>query len=166
MRNIPLVLALLATPACASADAPAAATRTLPGPVTYEVRSWGRILLRWQVNPDGTGEIWRRAEQKDKAETRKFHLRLAGNALRTFVADVEEAREETRGGIACQKTIYDLPYGTITWDYPGAKQVYSFDAGCRSEKGDTALDIVSAADTVVETLASIDANPYITEPDT
>jgi hypothetical protein len=156
---LPLLLTL---PACASAGEPPA---TLPGPVTYEVRSWGRILLRWQVMPDGTGEIWRGPRQlKDRNEIRKFRLRLQGNALRTFVADVEEAREATRGGIKCTKEIFDLPYGSMTWDYPGAKQTYAFDAGCRSEKGDAVQDVLTAADTVVETMARIDARPYIVEP--
>jgi hypothetical protein len=154
-------LVLLLLPACAWAGVPAS---TLPGPVVYEVRSWGRILLRWQLNPDGTGEIWRRAEHKDTSEVSKFRLRLEGHAWRTFIADAEEAREATRGGIACKKEVFDLPYGSIVWDYPGAKQEYRFDAGCRSEKADEAQDILTAADTVVETLARIDARPYITEP--
>lgn len=159
--RILLPFALISLPACASAGEP---PKAVPGPVTYEVRSWGRILLRWQVNPDGTGEIWRRSDQKDTSEVRKFRLRLEGNALRTFVADAEEAREATRGGIACKKEIFDLPYGSIVWDYPGAKQEYRFDAGCRSQKADDAQDILTAADTVVETMARIDADPYVIEP--
>jgi hypothetical protein len=166
VRNIPWVLALLVTPACAAADEPATAARNLPGPITYEVRSWRWILLRWQVNPDGTGGIWRRGKQNDTTETRKFGLRLAGDALRAFVADIEPAREATSGGISCRKINFDLSYASITSTYPGAKQVYSFDAGYGSEKGDAALDLVSAADTVTETMASIDADPYITQSDT
>jgi hypothetical protein len=167
MRFRPLLLGLLALPGCARADdrPAAAAGAVLPGPVSYEVRSWGRLLLRWQVNPDGSGEIWRQAGHKGSAELRKFRLRLEGDALRAFVADVEEARLLTRGGIDCKKDVFDLPYGTVVWDYPGARQTYAFDAGCRSEKADQAVEILGAADTVVETLAKIDANPYIVEPE-
>jgi hypothetical protein len=148
-----------------SANAPPAATNApLPGLVTYEARSWGRILLRWQVNPDGSGEIWRGSQQKSGGDLRKYRLRLEGDALTTFVTDVEEVREATKAGIPCDKKIYDLPYGSVTWDYPGAKQVYAFDAGCRSEAGDEALDILGAASTVVETMARINAKPYMIEP--
>ena len=162
LRPILLVLSL---PFCLAANAaPAATSAPLPGPVTYEVRSWGRILLRWQVNPDGSGEVWRGSQQRGGGDLRKYRLRLEGDALHTFGADVEEVREATKVGIPCDKEIFDLPYGSVTWDYPGAKQVYAFDAGCRSEAGDEALDILGAASTVVETMARIDAKPYMIEP--
>jgi hypothetical protein len=162
-HRLPLMLVVLALPACAAASEPDSQGAPA-GPVSYEVRSWGRLLLRWQVNPDGTGEIWRGArEQKDAGEVRKFRLLLQGDPLRSFTAEMEEARVATQKGIDCEKVVTDLPYGSVTWDYPGAKQVYSFDAGCRSEDGDAAMDIVSAASTIVETMASIDAKPYMTE---
>lgn len=156
-----LLLTLILLPACASAAEPSA---DLPGPVTYEVKSWGRLLLRWQVDPDGKGEIWRTAEQKDKASIRKHRLRLEGDAMRTFISNVEEAREATKDGVRCDKEIFDLPYGAITWDYPGAKQSWSFDAGCRSEEADEVMAILGAATSVVETMAKVDPDPYVVEP--
>lgn len=160
MRKLLFLVVPLALPACAAATS---APQVLPGPVTYEVRSWGRIMVRWQVNPDGTGEIWRGGQGRASA-LRKFRLKLEGDALRTFVANVEDARHATRDGVSCRKEIFDLPYGSITWDYPTAKQAYSFDAGCRSEKGDEVQDILTAASSNVETLANIEAKPYIVEP--
>lgn len=160
-RLLPLLLIGLAAPSVAGA--PSAA---LAGPVSYEVRSWGRLLLRWQVNPDGSGEIWRGVQSgKGPGPVRRFRLRLEGDALQTFARNVEDVREATRNGIPCDKEIYDLPYGSVTWDYPGGKQVYRFDAGCRSEKGDEALEILGAASSNVETLAKIDAKPYVIEDD-
>jgi hypothetical protein len=171
MRKLLYVLALL-LPGCATGAAPSddaapiqGSITILHGPVIYEVRSWGRILLRWQVNPDGTGEIWRGPMQtKDKAQISKYRLRLDGDALGTFVRNIEDVRKATQDGIPCDKEIFDLPYGSVTWDYPGAKQVYSFDAGCRSEAGDDAMDILGAASTVVETMAKVETKPYMTEP--
>lgn len=165
LRNRLLVPLVLMLPACAGAPhRPSLSAATLPGPVTYEARSWGQIALRWQVNPDGTGEIWRRAEQKDAADIRKFHLRLSEPALQSFAADIERAHQATRNGIPCKKTIFDLPYGSVTWDYPQAKQVYAFDTGCRSPAGDAAMELIEAADSTLEKMASIDAEPYIIEP--
>jgi len=136
----------------------------LPGPVSYEVRSWGRLILRWQVNPDGTGEIWKLAEQKDKGTIRKFRLHLAGDGMNAFVTNMEDVRAANEKGIRCDKEIFDLPCGSVTWDYPGARQTYSFDAGCRSEEADEAGEILSAASTIIETMAKIDADPYVVEP--
>ncbi|MBV1687229.1 hypothetical protein KRR38_05965 [Novosphingobium sp. G106] len=137
---------------------------TLPGPVSYEVRSWGRVILHWQVNPDGTGEIWKLAEQKDKGQLRKFRLRLAGHGMNAFVTNIEGVRAANEKGIRCDKEIFDLPYGSVTWDYPDAKQTYSFDAGCRSEEADEAAEILGAASTIIETMAKVDSDPYVVEP--
>lgn len=154
MRKLLLSL-LLVLPTSVSAQA-------LPGPVSYEVSSWGQLLVRWQVNPDGSGEIWRGG--LGKRAIRKFRLRLNRNALNTFVNNIEDVRKATRDGVPCQREITDMPYGSITWDYPEARQVYSFDAGCRSEKADEVQDILTAANSNVETLAKIEAKPYMIEP--
>jgi hypothetical protein len=162
--RIILALALIALPASATPGR-AQASDGLAGPVSYEVRSWGRILLRWQVNPDGSGEIWRGPRQmKGPQAIEKYRLHLQGDALRTFVTNMEDVREATKGGIPCAKEVFDLPYGSVTWDYPGAKQVYSFDAGCRSEEGDDAMEILAAASTIIENMAAIEPKPYMTEP--
>jgi hypothetical protein len=171
---------LIALPSCVGAHAPptavaapsvvasvvasVAASAALPGTVTYEVRSWGRLLLHWQVNPDGTGEIWRGKPGKGEGGLRKFRMRLEGNALQQFATNVEDARQATKAGIPCDKEIFDLPYGAITWDYPGAKQVYAFDAGCTSQEGEAVFQILGAASTIVETMARVDAKPYMIEP--
>lgn len=155
MRKMLLAGLLLALPTAACAGA-------LPGPVSYEVNSWGQLLVRWQVNPDGSGEIWRGG--LGKREIRKFRLQLSGDALKTFIRNVEDARQATRGGVPCREEATDLPDGAMTWDYPGAKQAYSFDAGCRSDKADAVQDILTAANANVETLAKIEAKPYIIEP--
>lgn len=165
MRNRLILPLLLALPACAGgAEERPESTGALPGPVSYEVRSWGSLLVRWQIEPDGSGEIWRGQQRKGGGEIRKYRLRLEGRPLRAFAGNMEEAREATRGGIDCRKEIFDLPYGSVSWDYPGGRQTYDFDAGCRSDDGDAVLDTLAAATTIVETLASIEADPYMIEP--
>lgn len=164
MRNMLWVAcAAMFLPGCASAAEPTPAP-VLPGPVTYEVRSWGALLLHWQVNPDGSGEIWRGDRKKGGGEVRKFRMRLSPSVLQTVAANLEDARQTTQDGAACTKDIYDLPYGTITWDYPDSKRSWSFDAGCRSEEADEAMDLLGAASTVVENSAVVDAKPYAIEP--
>ena len=77
---------------------------------------------------------------------------------------MQDVREATSNGIPCDKEIFDLPYGTVTWDYPGAKQVYSFDAGCRSTAVDDTMEILAAASSIIEHMATIEPKPYMTEP--
>lgn len=160
MRKLFFSMLLLAFPAYAAAKVPRPST--LAGPVTYEVASWGKILVRWQINPDGTGEIWRNGP--GERELRKFRLTLEGDAMQTFVTNVEDARAATRREIRCKKQMFDLPYGSITWDYPGAKQTYSFDSGCFSKAVDEVQEILTAASSNVEALAKIEPKPYIIEP--
>ena len=71
---------------------------TLAGPVIYEVRSWGRLLVRWQVNPDGTGEIWRQGQGQDTGVW-KYRLRMEDSAFRTFATNVEDARRATHADV-------------------------------------------------------------------
>src|SRR5689334_15853864 len=140
MRSAFLLSVVLLLSACTGgggAIAAETAGQPLAGPVSYEVRSWGEIMAHWQVNPDGTGDIWRVSrEGKGAAEIRKFRLHLDGAAMRSFGTLSGTLHTATLRPIRCRKEIYDLPYGSVTWDYPAAKQVYAFDAGCFSKRGD------------------------------
>ena len=61
----------------------------LAGPVSFDLSSWGRLLTHWQVNPDGTGEIWRgEGFGKGEGAVRKYRLRMDDAAMRGFVAAV------------------------------------------------------------------------------
>lgn len=170
MRMILTILAVTALSACAAelprpADPPPPATAALPGPVSYEVSSWGRLLLHWRVDPDGGGEIWRgEGLGKGRGAVRKYRLRMDGAALAAFAAKAEPLRLATVNGIVCQHEITDLPYGTIAWEYPGKKHSYAFNAGCRSPAANAAMDDLRAASDVVEKMATIEAEPYAIDP--
>jgi len=157
-----ILLAGCAAPAANRADDAARAVRALPGPVSYDVSSWGRLLLHWQVNPDGSGEIWRGSGLgKGPGEVRKFRLRMDAAGMAAFAVTIEPLRVATKNGTPCQRTITDQPYGSVRWDYPRAKQTWSFDAGCRSPAADAAADQLAEAHRVVEGMATIDEEPYM-----
>jgi hypothetical protein len=164
MRKLLLALAIVSLPVSAQAKPArtAPAPVRLPGTVVHEMLSWGKVLTHWQVNPDGTGEIWRRenAVDRDKFDIAHYRLRLDDKAMRTFVAAIEKMRVATRTPIRCNKTIFDLPYGYVNWNYPGGTQTYRFDAGCRSKAGDIATSHLRTADIVVRTMATVDTAPF------
>lgn len=168
MRHFLLALSLLPLGACASGESRGASSATaLHGPVTYEVSSWGRLLTRWQVNPDGSGEFWRGTGLgKGEGDVSKFHMTLNDEALRAFAAAVEPIRQRTAQGIKCREEITDMPYGAITWDYPGARQSYNFDGGCISPEADAVRQQLGAAHEIVEKRATIEAKPYIVQTPT
>lgn len=170
MRMFIPILAGLALAACTAGSPPPGtaplqqSARSLSGPVSYDVSSWGRLLLRWQVNPDGSGEIWRGdAPGRGPGAVRKYRLTIGEPALQAFIAKVEPLRATTAGGIDCQFQISDMRYGSIVWDYPAGKQSYDFNAGCRSPAANAALEEILAVSDIVEKMATIEAEPYATE---
>lgn len=163
MRLPAAVLLLLSTAACmtpAHADGERRAT-ALAAPVTYEVSSWGRLVTRWQVNADGTGEIWRgTGPGKGPGEVRKFRLKLEPEAMDVFAPEVEALRQATGKPLPCKRTITDQPYGTVTWGSGAGRQAWSFDRGCRSPSVDKALAQLDRAIEAIEITADIEAQPY------
>ena len=161
MRCYLPALFLLLLVACSSSKGIGA---DLPGRVTYEVSSWGHLETRWQVNPDGSGELWRGSGLgKGAGMISKFRMTLNAKALRALFAAVEPIRERTARGIKCREEITDMPYGTIIWDYPGARQSYDFNDGCRSPEADAVARQLQTAQYIVEQQAMIEPNPYIVE---
>jgi hypothetical protein len=155
-------------PACTAAGTQPAGGQSadtgLAGPVSYEVSSWGRLLTHWRIDPDGTGEIWRGdGFGKGNGAVRKYRLRMDQSALSTFTRLADELRESTRKEIPCTRQITDMPYGAVIWHIPGAQQTYRFDGGCRSPEADAVADQIRTVHDVVNTMATIDAEPYITE---
>ncbi len=136
----------------------------LAGPVSFDLSSWGRLLTHWQVNPDGTGEIWRgEGFGKGEGTVRKYRLRMDDAAMRGFLAASEPLRRATVAEVPCQRTITDMPYGAVNWELPGGRQTYRFDIGCRSAAADAVAERIKAVQNVIDTMAAIDAEPYATE---
>ena len=166
--HLHLLLPILLLCACTAAGTQPAggktASHSLAGPVSYDVSSWGRLLTHWRVNPDGTGEIWRgEGFGKGNGTVRKYRLRMDEAAMRKFTELSEKLRESTSQEIPCTRQITDMPYGAVVWDFPNAKQTYRFDAGCRSPEADAVADRIKIVHDVIDTMATIDAEPYITE---
>ncbi|MEJ5975940.1 hypothetical protein WG901_04795 [Novosphingobium sp. PS1R-30] len=162
---LPLLTAMVLS-ACAAGErtGTSSAAATLPGPVTYEVSSWGRLLTHWQVNPDGSGEFWRGSGLgKGEGDVSKYRMTLPPEALRAFAAAVEPIRTRTAKDVKCRDEITDMPYGAITWDYPGARQNYAFNGGCLSPEADAVREQLRAAHDLVEKRAAIEPKPYIVE---
>lgn len=164
MRSVLPGLCLLLSACAAGEGTPTPPAGSLAGPVTYEVSSWGRRLFYWRVEPGGSGEFWRGTGLgKGEGDVSKYRMTLDAETLRAFAAAVEPIRARTAKGVACRDEITDMPYGTIVWDYPGAKQTYAFDGGCISPDADAVRRQLQAAHDIVEKRARIEATPFAVE---
>lgn len=135
----------------------------LAGPVTYDMSSWGQLLLRWQVNPGGDGEIWKgEGLGKGRSAVRKYRMQLPPAALAEFKSKSDALKAATARGIECRREISDMPYGSITWDFRDDRASYRFDGGCKSAAADAALGQLRALSELVESKAAIEPTPFAT----
>lgn len=165
MRDWPMMAGLLILAACNAAPAPAHAGNTAPDTqVVFDIRSWGKLVSHWQVNADGTGEIWRVADGGTMSvyDIRKFQLHMDAPVLARFVAASNAFKRKTRRPIACKLQITDMHYGDMTWSGSGAEQKFTFNHGCRSKAMDPVFDMIQQVNEVVAKQAAIDAEPFET----
>jgi hypothetical protein len=162
-----MMTGLLLLAACNAAPGPANAGNTAAGnQVVLDILSWGKLVSHWQVNPDGSGEIWRVADGGTMSEydIRKFNLHMDAPVLARFVAASNAFKRATRRSIACKVLITDMYYGDIVWSGGGLEQKFSFNYGCRSKAMDRAFDMLQQVNEIVSKQAAIDAEPYVTVP--
>jgi hypothetical protein len=144
-RACPLALAILPAWACAEQG-----TLVSPGAVPYGGRSCGRGQSAGRCTRAAATRFGPGPSRSIPPRPARSRPRLAGEAPCRVIA----GKNATVG----------LPYGPVTRGCPGAKQVCAVASGSQSIKGETTPELVRPADTMVETVASIDASPYITEP--
>ena len=155
--------------ACNAAPNPAKADSSVAGgqeqQVTFDIRSWGRLVSHWRIDGDGTGEIWRVAEggTMSRYDIRKFHLRMDAAALAQFDAASGALKQATRHPIACKLQITDMHYGDVVWAGGAARQSFTFNYGCRSQAMERAFDMIQQANEVVSKQAAIEPEPFAVE---
>jgi hypothetical protein len=135
----------------------ACATQTAPAPpavrITLEVSSWGYVQKRWTIGNDGAATL----------ETPPQGATLGTPAtMQTFAltpADFERVRESLapaeamlEGGVPCERSITDAPYGAVRWVRPdGNAQEIHFDFGClRNERLDLLYERMDAANAILD----------------
>ena len=167
MRWLPITIGLLILAACNAAPGPAHADNNASDQqVVFDIRSWGRLVSHWQVNSDGTGEIWRVTEGGTMSEydIRKSYLRMDAPVLARFVSASNAFKRATRRPIACKLQITDMYYGDISWSGGGEPQMFRFNYGCRSKAMDPVFDMIQQTNEIVSKQAVIDAEPFVTVP--
>jgi hypothetical protein len=135
-------LAAVLLAACAT-SAPAEPTSR----VTVEISSWGYLQERWSITATGEASLERVPEGGQLTTP---------TVTQTFTTTPQEF-EQVRAALApaeplvdnlnCERVIYDLPYGTVTWlRADGTQDAIRFDVGCRPNPGlDTLFDSIEAA---------------------
>ena len=133
--------------------------------MTFDIRSWGKLVSHWRVGGDGNGEIWRVAEGGTMSEytISKFYLHMDAPVLARFEAASSAIKQATHSPIKCELQITDQLYGNMVWADDGAEQTFTFNYGCRSQAMDRALTMLQTVDEIVSKQAAIEAQPFATE---
>ncbi|MBS0295977.1 MAG: hypothetical protein JSR45_06655 [Proteobacteria bacterium] len=121
--------------------------------VSFRINSWGKLLEAWTIRPDGSGEYQatKQGPTKDFYDVVLVTKRLAPAPGRyaQLQAALKPAERYDGKGPPCQKQIYDLPYGQISWVRSGATHGFSFDLGCGSADANVAYKALENASAVV-----------------
>lgn len=163
-----MVLAGLCAPAAQAAQGsttamPAAEASGQSGEtISFALNTWGLPLAHWQVKEDGTGELWRISTKDPRGtyDVARYRFALPEEAGVPFVSATERVREAAIRGLACKRTITDLPYGSMTWTYPAAERRLDFDFGCTSDMASKVYEAIGRASEVIEKMAMIDKEPF------
>lgn len=133
--------------------------------IVYDLRSWGQPVSHWQVNQDGTGELWRidRGSRRNIYDIRKFRIAIHPEAM----IDIERYRESTlelfKVDLVCDHRLSDAPLATIEWEGDRPSRRYSFDFGCKSKQADELGNRIRTLDGMVREMAVIEAAPLASE---
>ncbi|WP_422055940.1 hypothetical protein [Sphingomonas sp.] len=136
MREV-MLLAMFAFSGCATLPPPSSAASAPAEPVGLTIKSWGKPLFDWTLAPDGTGIYTYADEGPTKAfrdyvvKTKRISVGRDGYAR--LAALLAPARRYAGAELPCQRTITDMPYGTISWG-PTADLQVKFDLGCQSSE--------------------------------
>jgi hypothetical protein len=142
LNKIALVATVLLA-GCAASAAGGTDDAPVREPVSLTIKSWGKPLFDWTLNPDGTG----RYTYSDNEGSTGFHdYRLVTKSISVgpeghaqIAALLAPGRRFAGGEMPCERRITDMPYGQIGWgDAPAA--TVKFDLGCRSAQADPVLE--------------------------
>lgn len=169
MRKLAAIATVLALTGCVPKEAaePASdgAALTANESISLTVNSWGKLISHWQVNADGSGELWRLREggSMQVYDIEKFHVKLGEQAMMELVSLTDDIRAATLHGVDCQYSITDMPYGTMTWKEVDSEGKYAFNFGCTGDKAGKVYNQIGDATEVVQKKAVIEVQPYAVE---
>lgn len=149
-RTIAALMLCLTAGGCATDARPGKADPVPVSDINFTLSSWGRLVVRWQLRADGSGE-WVEpdgsAGPKQGGGTPVVTLLPADPAhlaeIRRILAHAEAIAPK---GLTCRKEIFDLPYGSIEWNRADGKRRINFDLGCSSKQVSAVYDALKAAD--------------------
>lgn len=165
--NARIAMVLLLTLAACNAAPTVSSAPPSPEPwtITLEINSWGKLISRWQVNSDGSGEVWRvpQGVMFRAHDISKYRMSMDAAAMARFVQASAALRAATRKPIKCELVMTDMAYGSFGWSGAAGTQSFSFNYGCRSRKIEAAYRLMGDASEAVNRLAVIEPQPYATE---
>lgn len=116
------------------AAAPMAAPAPQAAPIAFTLKSWGKTLLRWRMDADGTITLVR-AVDRPGGDFRHYReiTRVTPSApsrRQWVVQELKPVLAAVAEPPACGQRITDLPYGEIVWGEGNGARRLTYDVGC------------------------------------
>ena len=121
-----LVLAMscvIASCATTTSDTPAGRAVEFPL-IEYQVTSWGQVVARATVSPDGV-VVRQEIDPSSGETTTREEAQLSPDDHRAAVAALEPLRQSTRRDFGCPRPVAtDLPTANFSWDGSERLRIY------------------------------------------
>lgn len=125
------------------------AVRAQPDQILSRTSSWGRPILSWGINEDGSGWVTSTRQGATFSEftliTRRWDA--TEGRYKAVKGALKEAQRYAGRNIPCSLALTDGPYGDVTWRTNGVSKTLPVQYGCMSRAADRIyerLDKVSA----------------------
>jgi hypothetical protein len=122
--------------ACAGAPAPTVNQHWADGRFIAETTSWGKPVAHFEVDPDGTAEVWQIRQKIGGGfydyEIAKFHASVPAEALAKFKTGMGSYVTGEISRPKCKDTITDAPSTSISWN--GDLENFGVYLGCYDKK--------------------------------
>lgn len=106
--------------------------------IVLRTSSWGRPILSWGVNEDGSG--WVTSTQQGATFPEYVLITRRWGAIQGRYRQVKRALKAAEGyagkGLPCRMTLTDGPYGDVAWRVNGVQKTLPVQYGCMSRTAD------------------------------
>ena len=140
-----------------------------PEILEVDLSTWGNLEVRWTMDRNGRGEVWRaeressRSEKDSKSRQRKiekFRIALKKDDMHYFFEQADELKIIASKSPRCENVTSDMGMGSAVWRSPNFYQEYKYNYGCNSVQADRAITYIGVTTSIVLSYLKDNSKPY------